>query len=143
MQTSASENKQLVRRFIEEGFNQGTVSVLDELFAAEYVGHTPSRPEPIRGPEGMREYIESTRAGIPDVELDIEHMLAEDDLVATYWIGRGTHEGELMGVPPTENTYEAPGMEISRIREGKIVEGWHVGDRMGMLQQLGILSNGP
>lgn len=132
-------NKELERRFIEEAFNEGALAVVDEVCAADYVGHTSTRAEPLDGPAEIKEYIELTRTAFPDIELDLEHVIADGDRVASHWVATGTHQGELMGIEPTGRTYRARGMEITRVDNGKIAEQWHVGDQMGMLQQLGII----
>ena len=77
------------------------LSGVDELTASDYVGHDPANPEPLRGPEGVKEFISTYRAAFPDAQITVEQQLAEGDLVATRWNARGTHEGELMGIQPT------------------------------------------
>ena len=69
----------------------------------------------------------------------VEQQLAEGDLVATRWTGRGTHEGELMGVDPTHNQVTVSGLTISRLEGGKIVEEYQNWDTFGMMQQLGAV----
>lgn len=109
----------------------------------DYVGHTSTRAEALQGRDDMTEYIEVTRAAFPDLELALEHLVADGEWVASHWTATGTHEGELMGIEPTGNAYEATGMEVTRIEDGRIVEQWHVGDELGMLQQLGVLPEEP
>jgi steroid delta-isomerase-like uncharacterized protein len=75
----------------------------------------------------------------PDAEVTIEDQLAEGDKVVTRWTGRGTHQGELMGVPPSGNRVEVPGITISRIEGGKIVEEWENYDALGMMQAIGAV----
>jgi steroid delta-isomerase-like uncharacterized protein len=79
------------------------------------------------------------RNAFPDVQLSIEDQVAEGDKVVTRWIGRGTHQGELMGVAPTGNQVRVDGMTISRIEDGKIIEEWEIYDALGMMQQLGAI----
>ena len=132
----SEENKAIVRREIEEVFSaQGNLDVADEIFAPEYVGY----PEDVRGPEGAKETAKMYRNAFPDVQLSIEDQVAEGDKVVTRWIGRGTHQGELMGVAPTGNQVRVDGMTISRIEDGKIVEEWEIYDALGMMQQLGAI----
>jgi steroid delta-isomerase-like uncharacterized protein len=136
----SEENKALIRREVEEVFSaQGDLEVADEIFAPEYVSHDPQSPEDVRGPEGAKEFAMMYRNAFPDVQLSIEDQVAEGDKVVTRWIGRGTHQGELMGVAPTGNQVRVAGMTISRIEEGKIVEEWEIYDTLGMMQQLGAI----
>ena len=132
----SEENNALIRREVEEVFSaQGDLDVADEIFAPEYVGY----PEDVRGPEGAKETAKMYRNAFPDVQLSIEDQVAEGDKVVTRWIGRGTHQGELMGVAPTGNQVRVDGMTISRIEDGKIVEEWEIYDALGMMQQLGAI----
>jgi predicted ester cyclase len=70
----------------------------------------------------------------------VEELVAEGDRVAERWTGRGTHLGELMGIPPTGRRVEAPGSVFYRIAGGRIVEFKGQLDMMGLMQQLGAIS---
>ena len=59
--------------------------------------------------------------------------------MVTRWTGTGTHDGELAGIPPTGNRVTLPGMEIVRISDGKLVEGWEGYDTMNLMRQLGVM----
>lgn len=133
------ENKDVVRRFIEESFNEGRTEVIEELVDEEFVGYESAQPEPLRGPEGLRRTVEIYRSAFPDIEFTIHHLLAEDDWVAARWTASGTHEGEVMGIEPTGRRVENDGMEFDRVRDGKVVEGYVVWDALGMLRQLGVM----
>jgi steroid delta-isomerase-like uncharacterized protein len=136
---SAEENKALVRRSFEEVFNQGNLDAIEEIFASDYVLHDPTSPEEIRGIEGMRQYVSMYRTAFPDLQQTIEDQIAEGEKVATRLTGRGTHQGELMGFPPTGNRVEAVGIVINRISGGKIAESWANYDALGMMQQIGAV----
>jgi steroid delta-isomerase-like uncharacterized protein len=134
---SADTNKEIVRRLGVEPW-EGNLDVIDELVAADYVGHDPAQPE-LHGPDGIREFITTYLAGFPDGRITIDEQLAEGDLVATRWTGRGTQQGELMGIPPTGKQVTVSGITISRVKGGKVVEEWSNWDTLGMLQQLGVV----
>ncbi len=136
---SAEDNKALARRLIEEMFNRGNLEAADELFAPDYVNHDPGSPERIRGPEGIKRYVGVYRTAFPDLQLTIEDQVAEGDKVASRWTGRGTHQGDLMGIAPTGNRATTTGITIDRISGGKVVETWANFDVMGMMQQLGVI----
>jgi steroid delta-isomerase-like uncharacterized protein len=136
---SAEANKALVRRSFEEVFNQGNLDAVEEICAPDYVLHDPTSPEEIRGTEGMRRYVSMYRTAFPDLRIVIEDQVAEGDKVASRYTGSGTHQGELRGFPPTNNRVELTGTITSRFAEGKIVEEWNNFDRMGMMEQLGIV----
>lgn len=136
---STEENKALARRVIEQMFNEGNLDVADELLALDYVDHDPSLPEDVHGPEGFKEYVGMYRAAFPDLHVQIEDQLAEGDRVATRWTGTGTHDGELAGIAPTGKRVTVPGMEIVRIANGKLVEGWEGYDSGTLMRQLGLM----
>ena len=136
---SAQENKALVRRVMDEMFNEGNLDLADELFAPDYVDHDPAMPEDIHGPEGFKEYVSVFRSAFPDLHIEIEDQVAEGDKVVTRWTGTGTHEGDMMGIAPTGNKVTLPGMEIVRFSDGKIAEGWEGYDSMVLMQQLGVM----
>jgi steroid delta-isomerase-like uncharacterized protein len=132
---TSEQNKTIVRRAFEEPW-KGNLDVIDELIATQYIGHDPANPEPLRGPAGVKEFISTYRAAFPDARITVEQQLAEGDLVATRWTGRGTHEGELMGISPTGKRVTVSGLTISRLEGGKIVEEFQNWDTFGMMQQL-------
>ena len=136
---SAEENKMLVRRVFEQMFNEGNLDVADELLAPGYVDHDPSLPQDVHGPEGFKEYVGMYRAAFPDLHVQIQDQLAEGDRVATRWTGTGTHNGELAGITPTGKQVTLPGMEIVRIANGKLVEGWEGYDSGTLMRQLGVM----
>jgi steroid delta-isomerase-like uncharacterized protein len=134
---SADTNKEIVRRLGVEPW-EGHFGVIDELVAPNYVGHDPAQPG-TQGPQGIKEFITAYLTGFPDGRITIDEQLAEGDLVATRWTGRGTHQGELMGIPPTGKQVTVSGITISHVKNGKVVEEWSNWDTLGMLQQLGVV----
>ena len=134
---SADTNKEIVRRLGVEPW-EGNLGVIDELVAPDYVGHDPAQPE-MHGPEGIKGFITGYLAGFPDGRITIDGQFAEGDMVATRWTGRGTHQGELMGIPPTGKQVTVSGITVSRVKNGKVVEEWSNWDTLGMLQQLGVV----
>lgn len=136
---SAQEIKAVVRRELEV-FSTGDLSVLDEIVAPGFVGHDVAQPEPIRGPEGLKQSVALYRSAFPDLQVTVDQQIAEGDTVATRWTARGTHEGELMGVAPTGKQATVTGVSIERVVGGKIVEDRTNWDALGLLQQLGAVS---
>lgn len=137
--TVLEANKTISRRIIEEAFNEGRLEVVDELIAATFVNHDPSVTGDLGGPEGTKQLIEQYRAAYPDLRVTVEDQLAEGDRVATRWTARGTHQGELLGIPATGKETTVTGLTIDRIENGKIIESWNNWDTLGMLQQLGVV----
>jgi steroid delta-isomerase-like uncharacterized protein len=115
------------------------VELVEEIYAPDFVDHDPAMPEDVRGVEGAREFYSMYSSAFPDTQITIEDQVAEGDMVATRWTARGTHQGELMGVPPSGNRVEVAGVTISRIEGGKIVEEWDNYDALGMMQGIGAI----
>src|SRR5688500_10710240 len=96
----ADENKAIARRITDEFWNGGDRAVLDQLLAAGYTHHDPSRPD-VRTREEFTSAAIGLRASFPDISVDAEAWIAEGDLVMKRWTMRGTHAAEFLGVPAT------------------------------------------
>lgn len=138
MSTTETENKEIARKFPEEAFTEGNLEVIDEIVADEYVGHTPAAPEPLRGPDDLKEFISMVRTAFPDVEATPEDVIVEEDKVVLRDRVTGTHEGAFMGLEPTGKEIEFEGTEIIRIEDGQFVESRAHFDMMNFMQQLGF-----
>jgi predicted ester cyclase len=135
----SEESKAVVQRFNElfvECWRAGNVDILDEVLAPEFVYHSPGAP-PDR--EGFKQSILMLSFALHDMRYSIEDLFAEGDKVADRLTWQATHQGEMMGIPPTGNLITGTEMHISRIAEGKIVERWGLGDNLGLMQQLGAI----
>ncbi len=132
-------NKDLARRVLTEVFNEGRLDVIDELVSPDYVGHDVAMPEPMVGPEAFKRSASAYKAAFPDMTMTIEEEIAEGDTVVVRWTARGTHEGELFGIPATGRQSTVTGITINRIVGGKIVEARTNWDTFGLLQQLGAI----
>jgi steroid delta-isomerase-like uncharacterized protein len=135
----SEENKALVRRLVAEVWNAGDLDIIDELLAPEWVRHDPAAPEQLRGPDGFRRFVEMYRSAFPDLRFTVEDQVAEGDRVATRWSAVGTHQEELMGMPPSGNRAEVTGITLERFSGGKFVESWDQYDALGMMRQLGVV----
>jgi steroid delta-isomerase-like uncharacterized protein len=137
---SAQENKDLARRFMEEVWNKGNLDFVDEVTAPNFLSHDPASPQDMGGGvEGTRHFVEMYRNAFPDAQMSIEDVIAEGDKVVTRWTVRATHQGELMGIPPSGNRVEVRGISLDRIESGKFVETWSNYDVLGMMQQIGAI----
>ena len=134
---STEQNKAMDRRVYEEVWNGGSLAVIDELVAANYVDHDQEPPGALEGVEGLKQSVTMYRSAFPDVHFTVEDQIAEGDRVVTRWTARGTHQGAFMGIPPTGKQAMVTGISITRVASGKVVEGWTNFDALGLLQQLG------
>ena len=73
----------------------------------------------------------------PDIHTKIEHIVAENDLVAVYLNFTVTHKGEFQGIPPTNKKVNIRSADVYRIENEKIVEHWDVVDQLNLLHQTG------
>ena len=119
----SEQNKAVIRRLFEEVWNQGNLSVADELFAPNYTHHDPSTPDFGRGPESEKKRASLYRTAFPDFRITVEDILADGNAVMARWSCRGTHKGDLNGIAPTGRQFAISGLSVGRLANGKIVEG--------------------
>ena len=131
---STEENKNTVRRVVDAG-NAGDIATFQGLFADDFVHHDPA----IRDLQGFLQFLGAMHAGIPDGHVTIDIMVAEGDEVAKRWTLRGTHSGELLGIPPTNKQVTLDAMSIYRFEDGRVKEIWWTTDTLGLLQQIGAI----
>ncbi len=120
---TAADNKALVHRLYEDGFNAEDVGILDVLLAPHFVDHTAA-PGQAPGAAGIKDAWTRLHTAFPDIHLTVEDVIAEGDGVAARITLRGTHRGEFMGVLPTGRVIQAQGMEFVHIADGQIVDLW-------------------
>ena len=131
---SSEQNKAAVRACFENAA-QGNFDALDEIVAPDFVLH----PGEVRGAEGLKEMVEGYRNALSGLRVTIDQQFTEGDYVATRFTIRGTHDGDLMGAPPTGKDVAFTGITISRCESGRIVEEWEITDTLGLLGQVGAL----
>jgi len=135
---SESENKAVVRRFIDDVLNHGRLEAADEIVAENFIELDPL-PGQKQGREGLKEIIVMLRSGFPDMNWVIEEMIASGEKVVTRFHWTGTHKGEFMGMPATGKSVKVKGVVIDRIVGGRMTESRILMDDLGMMQQLGVI----
>jgi len=127
----SAENKQVLRRFYHDVLERGELGALDGMVGPTFVDHQPA---PGQGPgvQGVRQFVTAMRAGLTDIQVEVEHLLAEGELVAAVVNLRGKHTGDLMGMPPSGKDVSMRIADVVRIQDGKVVERWGVEDMSGM-----------
>lgn len=133
------QNKVIARRLIEEGFNKNNTKLLDELFAADVQSHDTQSPTVRRGPDGVRQSMQTYLTAFPDSKLTIEREIADGDYVVQHLRTIGTNTGALGGIPATGKKAEVTGVITNKFKDGKIVETWSIFDQLGLLQQIGVV----
>ena len=138
---STEDNKAVVRRFIEEGWNQKNLALFDELADPSYSHHDPDFPN-VRTLEDYKQWFRDNRNAFPDLRVTIDDMIAEGDRVVTRWTVRGTNTGDIttpIPMPATGKPINVTGVTVSRFAGNRLVEAWQIGNTMGLMQQLGVL----
>jgi predicted ester cyclase len=137
VEVTCDDNKRVVAEFVERCQNQHDLAFADEIFHPQFVNHYRPGGVPIqqtgRPASGFQAFYGKLLQGFPDAAVEINEQLAERDLVATRKTLRGTHLGELWGLPPTGNRVELEFIDIFRLRDGKLIEHWTSMD-LGALQ---------
>jgi steroid delta-isomerase-like uncharacterized protein len=137
--TTIEQNKAIIREFIDRLFTKGDLGAVDDLLAEDFVNHDPPFGAS-SDREGMRGAGAMFRAAFPDWHSDLGLLIGEGDLVVEQFTASGTQRGEIMGVSATGRTVTLPGIQIFRVRNGRIVERWGRLDDFGLLSQLGLVN---
>lgn len=147
----------LVRRAVEEIWNQGDLALADVLFAPDYVNHGGLIPDLVRGPEAIKSGVALYRTAFPDLHITVEALAAREEMVDLRWTARGTTPAPRAGssLAPSRGGDNLPaalargaptgplgtlrGTTRSRLAAGQIAESWTSWDRVGVLQRLGLI----
>lgn len=132
-------NRTAARRVTFELFAAGNLALMNELATPDFVNHgqTPGIPETL-GRASLANAIERVRAAFPDFRYELEHEVAEGEIVVHHLVATGTQKGPFAGAAPTGRAAKWREVHVMRFRAGRMVEQWGVVDRLGALQQLGL-----
>ena len=129
-------NKALIRSFIQEIFNEHNLSSIKKYFGEESVEGSPQAGD---AGEGFKEFLIEFFKAFPDMHTNIEHMVAENNLVMVFLNGSGTNKGEFHGAPPTNKSVNIRSADLYRIENEIITGHWDVVDELNLLKQTGAL----
>jgi steroid delta-isomerase-like uncharacterized protein len=135
------ENKAIIRRWIEEGWNRGNLDVADELYAADFFAESMEEGiEDLRGIEDVKEMVRRIRTAFPDIRFSIDYLIAEGDKVVGAFTLEGTQQGDLSSISPKGKRVSFKAIDIWRLQDGKIAERCTaVADHFSLLRQLGAI----
>lgn len=134
----AIDNIALVRRFTDEVWNKGNMSVCDELLSPKIKTRDPMFGL-LDGIEAAKRQVLAFRTAFPDFHVSIDDVGAIGDKVYVRWTATGTHTGSLLGMPPTNRKGINSGITYNRLEGGKFMDAVYVWDVYGMLEQMGML----
>jgi predicted ester cyclase len=141
--TNTEINKEIVRRFYEEVFNQLNIDLIDELVGDDFTNNDPT-PVAARDRASMKQFIKTLTVAFPNHHHHIEDLIAEGDKVVMRCTLTATHEGIFAGfleMPPTGKSVCQKQIHILRVQDNQLVEHWVVRDDLSMMQQLGLIPN--
>lgn len=121
-----------------EAVNTGNLSAFDQLVAPDAVDHDPA-PGQGTGPEGYKTLFSEMRTAFPDLHIEVETLVADDDQVGFAYTLTGTHSGPFQGHDATGKAFQVRGAQISKFADGKLVERWGSSDELGIMTQLGLV----
>ena len=130
------ENKAVAKRAFEEILSRGRFDLTEQLYAKDFVNHGVRQNASLEEDQAA---LKGWHQAFSDISIVPEKLIADGDLVAIYWIARGTNTGTGNGLPATGKKAELAGITIWRIVDGKIKEEWSAFDQLSMMQQLGLL----
>ena|SRR5215204_1532787 len=137
-----AEYETLMHRWFEEVWNKGREDAIDEMFAEDGIGHglPTDDGEPIHGPKEFKPFFKKFRDAFPNIKVTIGETVCEGDKIASVCYVSGLHEGEGIGLSPTNQPVDFAGIVMVKLKDGKIVESWNSFDFMKMYTQLGALT---
>jgi steroid delta-isomerase-like uncharacterized protein len=119
-----------------QAVNTGNYDLFSDVVASDCVDHDPA-PGQVPGPDGYRSLFTEMRRAFPDMAVEVAELVADEEAIAFAYTLTGTQNGPLMGFAPTGKKVKIRGLQISKFREGKMVERWGSSDQLGILQQIG------
>lgn len=132
--STIQSNKEIIRKLYEQSLNERNMELLSELVSEDYVGIRG-----IKGVAGFEEPIAPLMKAFPDIQWIIEALIAEGDQVVVKWKWQGTHTAPFTNFAATDKTVSNEGMAVFKLKDGKVISGQVLTDRLGFLQALEIL----
>jgi len=133
---SAEQNKTVIKKLFDEIMNARKFDAIKDVISSNFTHH--GIPNAKGGPDGFREVMEQFTSAFPDMKINLEHIIADGDMVATRGHWTGTNNGSFMGMPATNKKVNVQFIDVWKLKDGKCQENWVQMDMMGMMQQIGM-----
>ena len=134
----SKESAQTALGKFAEAVNTGNFDLFDQVVANNCVDHDPADGQ-VPGPAGYRMFFSGMRTALPDMSVVPETIVQDEDTIAFAYTLTGTHSGPLGKIPPTGKKVKIRGMQISKFKDGKMVERWGSSDELTLLKQIGVI----
>jgi steroid delta-isomerase-like uncharacterized protein len=133
---SAEETKAVAQRWMDEVWQKASTAAMDDILASDFTfNYATPGVKPDR--ESYKQMVNDSHSSFPDVQFTTEDMVVEGEKAAIHWKGRGTHKGQLGGIPPTGKQVTLAGISIICVAGGKIIEEVGYSNMMELIQELG------
>lgn len=132
---TSETNKAVVRRYLDEVWGRGNFDAIREFLSPAYLRHTSPTAAPLDR-DGQIARLYGMRAAFPDLEIEVQRIVAEGDLVAIQGSMRGTHHAEFAGISPTHRAVHVGLADVIRLEGGLFAEHWGGPDMADLARQL-------
>jgi predicted ester cyclase len=129
-------NKTIIRSFIKEIFNEHNLPSIDKYFGKDSMEGSAQTG---KGSESFKQFLTDFLKAFPDWRANIEHLVAENNLVMAFLNGTGTHKEEFHVIPPTNKPVNIRSADLYKIENGMITGHWDVVDQLNLLKQTDVL----
>src|SRR5918999_1031843 len=134
---SSQEGTRVVRRWFEDIFTRGDLSVVDEIVAEDFVAHGPGDHPGSHGAEAFKDWLRWYRATFTDPEWTVHDVIVAGDRIVARYSGKTTYRGGLLDIPSADQRVTESGILIYRVEGAKVKEIWPEMSDLQVVQQLG------
>jgi steroid delta-isomerase-like uncharacterized protein len=140
---TAVENTVIARAWHDDVINRRNPTILQDTLASDVVHHAAGGYPKVMDATGIAAMMEFLTA-FPDLRYTFDQFIVQDDYVVERYTAVGTQQGQFGDLPPSGRMATWTGINIFRIKCGRIVEVWSEVDAVSRRQQLmGALRDNP
>ena len=132
------DNKALITS-LYAAINDRRLDGIDDLVAEDFIEHEAFPGLPTRGPEAPKAALGLFLTALPNFHMTADEILTDGNKVVVRGTMAGTHQGDFMGIPATNNSFKIQFIDIVEFEDGKATQHWGVTDQAAMMQQLGLV----
>jgi len=140
--TEQEMNKNSVLRWFKEVWNNRNFDLMAEMMTEGTKAHGLGENElVVVGIAQFRSFAETLTSAFPDMRIDVEDIVAQDDLVAARFTVSLTHLGPQLGIEPSGKHAVVSGMGFGKFKDGKMIEIWNEWDQLSLMTQIGAVES--